>query len=189
MNHTQGLHSQQTSTQFKTYGRFWSDMFISTLHHRHQNTKWGNIFGRMLFIPPVEFQTWRIYDKEHWNWSGGSWSIFSILKFFNMFGFYSLVHNLHTHTHTHTSFKPSTIGHLPCFIFLSSMEHQFCFLLSLTDWAAVVLLAFARSADLQKNANIIYVTLLVICESYQYSKIYIIYVRLHNQIKWLKRYR
>ena len=42
---------------FETYGRFWSYMLGSTLHHHHQNTKWGHCisFGRMVFTLPVEF--------------------------------------------------------------------------------------------------------------------------------------
>ncbi len=41
-----GLHSHHISTQLNTYGRFWTDVLDSALHHHHQNTKWGNIFWK-----------------------------------------------------------------------------------------------------------------------------------------------
>ncbi len=54
-SYAMAFHSHQISTELSTSGRFWTDLLDSALHHRQQNTKYGNIF-RISFIPPVEFR-------------------------------------------------------------------------------------------------------------------------------------
>ncbi len=51
-----GLRSHQISIQLNTYGRFWTDVFDSALHRRHQNTKWENIFWKNSVHPSSRVQ-------------------------------------------------------------------------------------------------------------------------------------
>lgn len=48
------LHSQEISTQLNIYGRFWTDI-VDTLHPIINKPFEEISFGRLVFIPPVEF--------------------------------------------------------------------------------------------------------------------------------------
>lgn len=55
-NNMHGLQSDQISTQLNIYGRIWGRLLDRALHYHQEITSCGNTFGRMVFIPPVQFQ-------------------------------------------------------------------------------------------------------------------------------------
>lgn len=53
MNISMALNSHQISAQLNPCGRFRSNMWVSTLHHNHQNAKWGNISWKNGVYPSI----------------------------------------------------------------------------------------------------------------------------------------
>ncbi len=69
-----------TKSQPNWTPRFWTDVLDSTLHHHHQNTKWGNVFWMNAVHPSS--RDWRINAKAHWCCSGGTWWPNTLLRHF-----------------------------------------------------------------------------------------------------------
>lgn len=76
-NHHQAIYwwslcsqSHQISTQFNTYGGFWTEALDSALHRRHQTPNERITFETWAFSPPLEFHTfWSIEAVPPWSFA------------------------------------------------------------------------------------------------------------------------
>lgn len=67
----------RSEPNYNTFGRFWSNVLKSTLHHPHQNNIWGDVFWRN-----GVHVIGRIWAKAHWSSSGNLWCPRTLLQIF-----------------------------------------------------------------------------------------------------------